>query len=96
VICGTIVAKIFEGPPLNTLAGWFWLIALSATAIWYVIVIGRLLFVAIRTGRLQSRGVVYDRSSQPIRYWFLSIGFTAIGIILIVAALIYANHFLSM
>ena len=31
---------------------------------------GRLVWVALRTGRLLARGVIYDRAEQPGRYYF--------------------------
>jgi hypothetical protein len=39
---------------------------------------GRLVWVALATGRLQARGVVYDREAQPVRYY---IGIISWGLI---------------
>ncbi len=70
------------------------LIVLSGTTTYYVAVIGRLVWVALRTGRLQSRGVTYDRSTQPKRYWFLIVGATALGLVLVFATFLYLVEFI--
>jgi hypothetical protein len=67
--------------------------ALSIATAWYLIFMGRLVVIALRTGRLQSRGRVYDRSVQPARHWLLTIAFAAFGILMVFLTFTYTLAF---
>lgn len=61
------------------------------TTLFYWIVAGRIVWTAIVTGRLQARGVVYDREANPVMYrlgvtsWIVIIGFlTVTSIVLLI------------
>ena len=68
--------------------------ALGWATAWYVVFMGRLVLVALRTGRLQARGVVYDRETQPKRYWFGALTVTALGVFMIFATAMLTPLFL--
>jgi hypothetical protein len=78
----------------NKWAAVFWMATLSVATVSYVVIIGRLLMTALRTGRLQSRGRVYDRSTQPGRYWLLTITFSAVGVVLVLLTLVFTRTFI--
>jgi hypothetical protein len=77
----------------DLLGGIFWLVAALTATTYYVAITGRLVWVALRTGRLQSQGVVYDRGTQPKRYWFLIVACVVMGLIFIFTTVLYSVGF---
>jgi len=75
------------------LSDWFWLAVCIAAATYYAVFAWRIVSTALRTGRLQARGVVYDRSKQPGRYWLLTIAAASLSVIFLGTVIFYASAF---
>jgi hypothetical protein len=74
-------------------------IAFIAVVLWATLFVlwfgGRIVWTAIRTGRLRARGAIYDRDNRPGFFYGLIVGWFGLFALLLLASAVFVNRALT-